>query len=422
MWLEEAGEPHLSGWYVLHRAQTTSGMIETPDTLVTLCKENNEPGPYIQAMASQLHKEKPLKVQQSKVELKVPGTGFLCFDGRPKLAVGLFSDGSLNLVGSDIGDSFTYGPNSDEWSFRFGETKNSDFDFERSLEVKLIEGSSDDGADDRWSLSDDALKSPNWLDLLSSNAADRKLPENSLSDQDRSLLGAVSWPDGEWRQEAESFLTRRNDPEGSKLSYVELVASGLMGKGIVGTAVLDLGTGGVFNIRPVGRAISGEVEQASEIRQPSSGHVATVRFEGGGRYQVANLVELDRFDGNAAPGKLPKQQVSAETLQWLVTQARELKALKIERRDYSPEVLKAWDEQLAEIERNVHAVADFRVALSEVQQCLDGLGGEITRESVEGENVDYVARARYLAGVALGNRDAFPEPVDETCPASSPDM
>jgi len=124
------------------------------------------------------------KLQQSKVELDVPGTGFLCFDGRAILAVGIFRDGSLNLVGSDIGESFTYSPKSDEWSFRFGETKRHDFDFEHSLEVRLIDGISDDGADDRWTLSDQALQSPTWLDLVSANAIDRKLPETTLSDSE----------------------------------------------------------------------------------------------------------------------------------------------------------------------------------------------------------------------------------------------
>jgi hypothetical protein len=103
-----------------------------------------------------------------KVKLEVPGTGFLCFDGQPELAVAIFSDGNLDLVGSDLGD-FTYAPTSDEWSFRFGETRASDFDFEHSLEVKLIPGAAEDGADDRWMLSEQALKSSTWLDLLFAN-------------------------------------------------------------------------------------------------------------------------------------------------------------------------------------------------------------------------------------------------------------
>jgi len=65
VWLDAEGEPELSGWYILHRAGTTTGMIETPDTSVALCKENNAPGPYIEAMASQLHKEQPRKVLQT---------------------------------------------------------------------------------------------------------------------------------------------------------------------------------------------------------------------------------------------------------------------------------------------------------------------------------------------------------------------
>lgn len=63
----------------------------------------------------------------------------------------------------------------------------------------------------------------------------------------------------------------------------------------------------------------------------------------------------------------------------------------------------------------IDAIADMspevqrlRVALTEVSQCLDGLGGDITRERVIGSNVDYVARARYVADVALGKRVEFP--------------
>ncbi|MBR8043488.1 hypothetical protein KDW40_19150 [Burkholderia cenocepacia] len=63
----------------------------------------------------------------------------------------------------------------------------------------------------------------------------------------------------------------------------------------------------------------------------------------------------------------------------------------------------------------IDAIADMssevqrmRVALTEVAQCLDGLGGDITCERVIGSNVDYVARARYVADVALGKRVEFP--------------
>jgi len=118
---------------------------------------------------------------KSKVELDIPGTGYLCYDGRPKVAAGIFNDGSLNIVGSDIGDSFTYEPESDEWSFRFGLTKAHDFDFEHSLEVKLSAGSSDDGADDRWALAEHELQSSTWLDLLSANASEGKLPVTKMT-------------------------------------------------------------------------------------------------------------------------------------------------------------------------------------------------------------------------------------------------
>ncbi|MBN3761017.1 hypothetical protein [Burkholderia sp. Ac-20365] len=112
---------------------------------------------------------------QTAIKLVVPGTGFLCYDATPRKAVSVLSNGDLDLVGSDLGDGFYYTPGSDEWSFRFGDTRASDFDFEHVLEVKLIEGVSRDGADDRWAVSQEAMKSSTWTDLLSANGVlDRK--------------------------------------------------------------------------------------------------------------------------------------------------------------------------------------------------------------------------------------------------------
>lgn len=71
-------------------------------------------------------------------------------------------------------------------------------------------------------------------------------------------------------------------------------------------------------------------------------------------------------------------------------------------------------------ESNDAEVRRLRAALTEVQQCLDGLGGEITRDRVIGDNVDYVARARYVAEVALRDRDEFPE--QQESQRSSPGM
>ncbi|MCW0054054.1 hypothetical protein OIV36_31800, partial [Burkholderia pseudomallei] len=103
-------------------------------------------------------------------------------------------------------------------------------------------------------------------------------------------------------------------PENSKLSYVELLALGAMGKGVVGEAMLCLSTGSVFNSRPVGKAISGEVEQATEIRQPSSGHSVAVKFDGGGRFSVADIAELAGFDGYVAPRKLAEKPITSRML------------------------------------------------------------------------------------------------------------
>ena len=52
-------------------------------------------------------------------------------------------------------------------------------------------------------------------------------------------------------------------------------------------------------------------------------------------------------------------------------------------------------------------ISRLRVALSEIHQSLDGLGAVITRETTIGENIDYVARSRYFAAVALGLQQPF---------------
>ncbi|CAE6795334.1 hypothetical protein R70006_05046 [Paraburkholderia domus] len=107
--------------------------------------------------------------------LKVPGAGFLCLAGRPVRPVVIFDDGNLDLHGSDIDDDFTCEPDSAQWSFRFGETRTSDFDFEHSLAVTLVKGVSNDGADDGWRIADHEFQSRTWTDLLASNAeADRE--------------------------------------------------------------------------------------------------------------------------------------------------------------------------------------------------------------------------------------------------------
>ena len=52
-------DPTQSGWYLLHRVRNVSGQIDSPDCLVTLCRENNEPGEYINTVASQIHRTQP---------------------------------------------------------------------------------------------------------------------------------------------------------------------------------------------------------------------------------------------------------------------------------------------------------------------------------------------------------------------------
>ncbi|WP_181709823.1 hypothetical protein [Burkholderia sp. MBR-1] len=55
------------------------------------------------------------------------------------------------------------------------------------------------------------------------------------------------------------------------------------------------------------------------------------------------------------------------------------------------------------------ANASLRSALAEIAACLDGLGQEISFRTIDGDNVDFVTRARYIAEVALGRRKAFPD-------------
>ncbi|WP_244142329.1 hypothetical protein [Burkholderia vietnamiensis] len=98
-------------------------------------------------------------------------------------------------------------------------------------------------------------------------------------------------------------------PGNSKLSYVELSCSG---KGVVGKAMMCLDTGSVFNVLPVGDALPSEIEQASEIRQPSSGRTAAIKSAVDGRFQLVNLAELTGFDGNVAPRKLQEPRNSPE--------------------------------------------------------------------------------------------------------------
>ena len=59
------------GWYILHRIRTPSGKIETPETWVTLCKENNEPGDYITTTAKDISLTGPVKRETFDVPVVV---------------------------------------------------------------------------------------------------------------------------------------------------------------------------------------------------------------------------------------------------------------------------------------------------------------------------------------------------------------
>ncbi|MFP3637626.1 hypothetical protein [Paraburkholderia sp. SIMBA_054] len=140
--------------------------------------------------------------QQAVIKLAVPGTGYICFDGVPKLAVAVFSDGKLDLVGADLGDSVYWTPTSDEWSFRFGLTRASDFDFEYTLDAKLVEGASSDGADDRWEISEKGMQSDIWSDLLSKNGLTRT--DETTAFRAATLyveaFSSHAFPDARWAQ------------------------------------------------------------------------------------------------------------------------------------------------------------------------------------------------------------------------------
>ena len=51
--------PVPAGWYILHAVRTVSGLIDSPDAWVTLCRENNEPGDYITSTAEKIHLQQP---------------------------------------------------------------------------------------------------------------------------------------------------------------------------------------------------------------------------------------------------------------------------------------------------------------------------------------------------------------------------
>lgn len=50
----------------------------------------------------------------------------------------------------------------------------------------------------------------------------------------------------------------------------------------------------------------------------------------------------------------------------------------------------------------------LRAALTEVSESLDGLGDPVAPDSVVGDKVNYVARARYFVEIGLGKRQQFP--------------
>lgn len=49
-------------------------------------------------------------------------------------------------------------------------------------------------------------------------------------------------------------------------------------------------------------------------------------------------------------------------------------------------------------------IQEASVAFSEIAELLDGLGPEITPETIDS---DYIARARYIAECACGKREPF---------------
>lgn len=49
-------EASLAGCYILHRVNTVSGQIDSPDAQVVLCLPDNQPGDYITALASQIQR------------------------------------------------------------------------------------------------------------------------------------------------------------------------------------------------------------------------------------------------------------------------------------------------------------------------------------------------------------------------------
>ncbi len=68
VYFDDQQDPTQSGWYLLHRVRNVSGSIDSPDALVTLCRENNEPGDYISALASEISLTGPQTVPGALAE------------------------------------------------------------------------------------------------------------------------------------------------------------------------------------------------------------------------------------------------------------------------------------------------------------------------------------------------------------------
>lgn len=73
--------------------------------------------------------------------------------------------------------------------------------------------------------------------------------------------------------------------------------------------------------------------------------------------------------------------------------------------------LRVNNAELAEQNRSL------RATLGEISEALDGCVSPITPDSVDGDKVEWPSRALYLAQVALGEREMFPEPAADMGPS-----
>ncbi|HIH2745031.1 TPA: hypothetical protein ACYLN4_000700 [Burkholderia lata] len=364
------------------------------------------------------------QVDLNRMRLDVPGTGYLCFDGTPVIATEIYCDGRLRVVGTDIGESFSYDVKSDEWSFRCGETKHTDFDFEHCLEVRLVPGKSEDGCDDSWMLSEEALRSTTWAELLLATSAEEGKQELSASGREYLFhiegLGREVWQAGVSEKTAHNAVwAGLSHEERDRVVQMECIDEREVAKsqlpempqiawedvdGELHVAKVDgvrIGSveGGMFSddyavcLYLSAASMGSEKADSDEVPTLEAGKArlrAMVETALANRTSSAVLAVIE---GTPAGADAP------DNLGWLYGEAHELRKVKTEMNgDYSPEDLEAWDDRLAVAEMTVSLLKDCHPSFyQQLQQRARNLVA-LNRESFD---VKERERDAHSAGLAL---------------------